>query len=140
MNIGLEERKRGGMILIIGGAYQGKLAYAKNRYPDIVWTDGETCGEEELLECKGIFHFHKLTERMMRDGKDLKSLMELADRLAIKNPEIIIVTDEIGYGIVPVDAFERAYRENTGRVCTALAAKAEEVHRVICGIGTKIKG
>lgn len=128
------------MILIIGGAYQGKLAYAKDRYPDMIWTDGETCSEEELLECRGIFCFHKFIERMMRDGKDLKSLTELIDRLALKNPEIIIVTDEIGYGIVPVDAFEREYRENTGRVCTALAAKAEEVHRVICGIGTKIKG
>ncbi len=128
------------MILIIGGAYQGKLAYAKDRYPEIVWTDGGTCGKEELLECNGIFHFHKLIERMMRDGRDIKSLLELADRLVIKNPEIVIVTDEIGYGIVPADVFEREYRENTGRVCTALAAKAEEVYRVICGIGTKIKG
>lgn len=128
------------MILIIGGAHQGKLAYAREKYPEVSWTDGGTCGEEELSSCGAVFGFHKFIERMMREGKGLKELTEMADRILLQNPDVIIVTDEIGYGIVPADAFEREYRENTGRVCTALAAKAEEVHRVICGIGVKIKG
>ena len=46
----------------------------------------------------------------------------------------------IGCGIVPMDPFQREVREQTGRVCTALAGKARRVHRVICGIGTVIKG
>ena len=53
-----------------------------------------------------------------------------------KNPELVIVTDEIGCGIVPMDPFQREVREQSGRVCTALAGKARRVHRVICGIGT----
>ena len=52
----------------------------------------------------------------------------------------MLITDEIGYGIVPTDAFYREYRETHGRVCTQIAAEAKEVHRVICGIGTVIKG
>ena len=30
------------------------------------------------------------------------------------------MTQEIGYGLVPVDAFDRRYRELTGRICTVL--------------------
>ena len=40
--------------------------------------------------------------------------------------------DEIGNGIVPLDAFEREYREQTGRAEILLAKKADEVVRVIC--------
>ena len=65
---------------------------------------------------------------------------DLAEILYQKNPELVIVTDEIGCGIVPMDPFQREVREQTGRVCTALAGKARRVHRVICGIGTVIKG
>ena len=50
-----------------------------------------------------------------------------------------MICDEIGNGIVPVDGFEREYRERTGKILVALAAGAKEVVRVICGIGQKIK-
>ena len=38
-----------------------------------------------------------------------------------------------------MDTFEREYREQTGRILIELAKEAEEVIRVICGIGQKIK-
>jgi adenosylcobinamide kinase/adenosylcobinamide-phosphate guanylyltransferase len=66
-------------------------------------------------------------------------VMAIAERLIRENPDVVIVTDEIGYGIVPVDKAEREYREVAGRICTRLAAEADEVYRVICGIGTRIK-
>ena len=53
--------------------------------------------------------------------------------------DTIVIADEIGNGIVPLDAFEREYREQTGRAEILLAKKADEVVRVICGIGQKIK-
>ena len=40
------------------------------------------------------------------------------------------MTAEVGYGLVPVDAFERQYREAVGRICTNLAACADRVDRV----------
>ena len=64
---------------------------------------------------------------------------DLAEKLIHGNPAVILVTDEIGYGIVPVDRMEREYREQTGRVCTELAAYSEKVYRVMCGIGQVIK-
>ena len=37
--------------------------------------------------------------------------------------DLVIVCDEIGCGLVPVDAFEREYREAVGRIMTGLTKK-----------------
>lgn len=64
----------------------------------------------------------------------------LAREIAVRNPDIVITVDEIGCGLVPVDEFERACREQTGRICTQLARAAGRVDRVVCGIGVTLKG
>ncbi|MGN0405107.1 MAG: bifunctional adenosylcobinamide kinase/adenosylcobinamide-phosphate guanylyltransferase [Bariatricus sp.] len=125
------------MRMIIGGAFQGKMEYARKIYPGIKWMDGAACSEEELLQCEGICHFHLYIRKAMEEHEEIRLL---ADRIIRENPQIVIITDEIGYGLVPVDAFERRYREETGRICTALAAFSERVDRVVCGIGLPIKG
>ena len=56
-----------------------------------------------------------------------------------KRQDQIIVCNELGCGVVPMDAFERAWRERTGRLGCELAKQAEAVYRVTCGIGTRIK-
>ena len=127
------------MIMIIGGAWQGKTAFAgtlTGLAPD-KWTDGLTCDREALFSCEGILHFHEYVRRALREGWDLSGLLE---RLMAENPGIVIVTNELGYGIVPMDPEERSWREADGRLCALLAAEASEVWRVICGIGQKIKG
>ena len=60
-------------------------------------------------------------------------------RSAMEYPDCILICDEIGNGIVPMEAEERTYRECTGRILEGLAAQADEVVRVVCGIGQKIK-
>ena len=125
------------MELIVGGAYQGKEEYARQRFPEISWADGETCGEDELFGCQGILNFQRYLERRMKEGEPLD---QLAERMYEKNPDMVIVADEIGCGIVPLDPFQRKFREQAGRVCTKLAEKSVRVHRVICGVGMVIKG
>lgn len=125
------------MELIVGGAYQGKEAYARQRFPEISWADGENCTEEEFLSCQGILNFQRYLERRMEEGKPVE---HLAEQMYEKNPDMVIVADEIGCGIVPMDPFQRKFREQAGRVCTKLAEKSVRVHRVICGVGTVIKG
>ncbi|XCP84397.1 bifunctional adenosylcobinamide kinase/adenosylcobinamide-phosphate guanylyltransferase [Roseburia hominis] len=148
---GLVERARDSegrnMRMIIGGAYQGKLAYAKALYPDIDWADGRCCEEEALVRCGGIYHFESYIARMLRgefaggDGQTkISSAEEFCQYISEQNPGLIIVSDEIGYGLVPIDAFDRKYREETGRICTRLAEFADRVDRVVCGVGTVIKG
>lgn len=125
------------MELIIGGAYQGKRAYANNLYTisTSTYLDGETCAFE-LKRVTGMYHLHRFIYRLLKEGKDP---MRTCEQLIEKNPHIIFISDEIGYGIVAMDAFDRIYRETCGRVCCMLAQKAKRVHRVVCGIGSVIK-
>ncbi|MGI6011061.1 MAG: bifunctional adenosylcobinamide kinase/adenosylcobinamide-phosphate guanylyltransferase [Ruminococcus sp.] len=125
------------MKLIIGGAFQGKTEYARQRYGIQRWADGRDCLKDEIYQEEGIHHFHEYIKRMLKEGQDIS---EMAEKLREKNPEAVIVTNELGYGVVPIEAFDRKYRETTGRVCTKLAEYSSEVVRVVCGIGQVIKG
>ena len=49
---------------------------------------------------------------MLEKGQDVD---DLAEKLMRRNPGAVVITDEIGYGIVPADAFLREYREAAGR-------------------------
>ncbi len=124
------------MELIIGGAYQGKQEYAREKFPQIVWADGKTCTLEELLCAQGVYCFHEFVGRMMDQGKDIQRLTK---SILEENPGLIIISDEVGYGVVPTSPRERAFREAVGRACCELAAHADRVHRVVCGTGTVIK-
>lgn len=124
------------MEMIIGGAYQGKSGYASKIFPDVKWVQGGAVTEEELMKAEGVLGFQEYIKKTLKAGENLT---DLAEKLSEKNPKVILVSEEVGYGIVPADAFERQYREAVGRVCTALAQKSSKVTRVICGIGTVIK-
>lgn len=125
------------MILVTGGACQGKTVYAERTYDVKSWIDGGSCAFDEIYACTAIRHFELLVRRMTEAGA---CTSDLAGELAARNPDVVITVDEIGCGLVPVDAFERAYREQAGRICTELAQIAERVDRVVCGIGMTIKG
>ena len=74
--------------------------------------------------------------RHLEAGEDVEKLVE---SLLAGQPDCIILSDEIGNGIVPVDSAEREYREQTGRMLCELAEKASHVERIVCGIGEQIK-
>ena len=67
-----------------------------------------------------------------------EDLSRLADELA-QNYDIILAT-EVGGGVVPMDAAERAAREAAGRLACLLAARADCVVQLFCGIPTVLKG
>ena len=124
------------MELIIGGAFQGKNDYAKKQHPEICWREGRDLGADEIFTVSGVLNLHEFIRKEMQAGQDLEGFGE---ELIRRNPNLILTSCEIGYGVVPVDAFDRAYREKTGRICTVLASYSRKVTRVICGIGTVIK-
>lgn len=110
------------MILIVGGAYQGKEAWAKAQFG---------------TDYKRINAYHQLVKEQLQAGKDP---MEEAKRLLEEETQqLVIISDETGCGLVPMDAFERAWREASGRVNCYFAQQAQQVYRVICGIGERIK-
>ncbi len=52
----------------------------------------------------------------------------------------VITGDEICGGIVPVDAFGRKWRDETGRLYQYLANEADIVDRVFAGLAMRLKG
>lgn len=133
------------MKMIIGGIAQGKLTFAKqlvmksviNQNRNLCNIVDETyTGLEELYEATIINHFHLIVRRLLIENADAK---EIVNQIVIQNPHVILVSTEIGYGIVPIDSFERNYREQTGRLCCTIASKAQEVYRITCGIPVQIK-
>ncbi|MDO5415562.1 MAG: bifunctional adenosylcobinamide kinase/adenosylcobinamide-phosphate guanylyltransferase [Lachnospiraceae bacterium] len=129
------------MELYIGGFAQGKLEYVRRQHPgekfrildgaDRKLEDGRMDGGRLLIN-----HFHGWVKGLIAEGKDAEALTEM---LAKEYPDCIIICDEVGNGIVPVEPFEREYRERLGRILIGLAAKAERVERVSCGIGLRVK-
>lgn len=109
------------MIMIIGGISQGKRAYANGHY-----TDAD----------KHIFYLNEFLREHFENGSDAD--FEIEKRIKA-DPSLIIITDEIGSGVVPIEKKEREFRDFTGEIQVQLAEKADEVIRVICGIGMKIK-
>lgn len=52
----------------------------------------------------------------------------------------VVVCAEVGCGIVPMSASDRAWRDRVGRTCARLAGEAEQVVRLCCGIPQYLKG
>ncbi len=52
------------MKMVIGGAYQGKTDYAKQAYPNLVWSDGASCDLKDIFSCSGIVHFEECGSRI----------------------------------------------------------------------------
>ena len=132
------------MKLVIGGRAQGKLNYVLQHMTDENYQiyDGVFPDEGELFnltkknEWLIVNHFHKWVNKELKENRNPEEEMEAFLKKGVR---FVVISDEIGNGIVPVDAFERDYRERTGRMLITLASQADEVVRVICGIGQKIK-
>lgn len=126
------------MILITGGAYQGKLEAAKNicgkQHPLVA--EGETACLEEMEQADIISHFHLYIKKLMLTGTEPE---EQIQKLVQKNPNIILEVTQLGCGVVPMDAFDRSYREKVGRISCRLAEQAEQVYLVNCGISKQLK-
>lgn len=139
------------MKLIFGGAFQGKLEYAKKNFdiksvhdcgagvsPEATIGGGAVgfVGTEPDFSKDAVCALEKFVLKCVRDGVEAKEYF-------IKNKEkwqdkVLILTD-VSQGIVPMDAELRAFREMNGRLMLYLASEAEEVIRVFCGIGKKVK-
>lgn len=124
------------MILIFGGAYQGKLEYAIKQF-GINEDDIFSCTDEKIDFSKTVItDLEKFTlacvEAELDPIKELKSHRnELEDK--------ILIASDVSQGIVPMDKTQRAWREINGRALIYLAGESEQVIRVFCGIGQKIK-
>lgn len=131
------------MDFIIGGAYQGKKEYVVTHYKikesEIFKGETDSFPQEKngyWSHKKAIADFHMLVLRWIKLGVSAEAMTEM---ILEENPNIIIISNEIGCGIVPITPSEREWREKTGRLCCNLAKMANQVVRVQCGIAKIIK-
>lgn len=107
------------------------LAGALNRIPegtDVV-----------LIDCMTVW----LGNLMHKNGVQKEPYAEVHEFLkTLKNPpcNIVIVTNELGSGIIPPDAMTRTYRDHAGWLNQDLAKIADEVLLVACGLPLTLKG
>ena len=108
------------MKLYIGGAYQGQDELARAENPG----------------AQVEYDFHETIRGLVARGGDPRAF---ARDFVRDHPDAVVVSNEVGAGVVPIDAGERAWREGVGRALTIVAQASEQVTRVVCGIGVRIK-
>jgi adenosylcobinamide kinase / adenosylcobinamide-phosphate guanylyltransferase len=64
---------------------------------------------------------------------------ELADTLAAAAFHSIVVTNEVGMGVVPESALGRVFRDATGRAHQILAQRADEVYAAVLGVILRLR-
>ena len=120
------------MVLIIGGAYQGKLDYAKTTFH---------LSDEDVFICSGdSIDFSKrciyAIEAFSRHCEDPIAYFK-KHREEWEN--CILICQDIFCGVVPMGDDIRAWRQNTGRMCQYLSGEAEKVVRIFCGLEQRLK-
>lgn len=68
-----------------------------------------------------------------------QAIIELADTLKRQQSPVVLVTNEVGLGIVPDNALARAYRDAAGHMNQTIAGVADEVEFVVAGLPMKLK-
>ena len=68
---------------------------------------------------------------------EIKKLAEISYKVSA---QVIIVSNEVGMGLVPDNTLGRVYRDILGRANSIIADKADEVFMMVSGVSLKIKG
>lgn len=114
------------MVLILGGLGAGKRTYAKTLgFSDAEMSNDPRADAPVLVD---------LEAAVKADPASTEALLPLLLR------KKLVLCREVGSGVIPMDPGEREWREATGRLCCALAARADAVVRVVCGVPTALKG
>lgn len=114
------------MVLIVGGMAQGKLDFARKTLGVCTWSEGALGAENCVYGLQQVI-------------RDLPEPRQAIAAWLAEHPEGVLICDEVGCGVTPIDRAERDWRELVGRVCCDLAEEAQAVYRVRCGLGVRLK-
>jgi adenosylcobinamide kinase/adenosylcobinamide-phosphate guanylyltransferase len=150
------------MEVYFGGAFQGKLEYVLEKKGCLKVADGAGCSLKDIKEAQVLNHLHLYIKRLTyKEGAAYNttvddtittddtitadttaktmSAAEIINDIYEDNPDIILICDEVGGGIVPLKKEDRIYRETVGRALCCAVKKSDRVERVMCGIGQCLK-
>jgi adenosylcobinamide kinase/adenosylcobinamide-phosphate guanylyltransferase len=98
---------------------------------------GETASERiVLVECLTLW----LTNLMMAERDVAAASEELVRILPALPGPVVLVSNEVGQGVVPANAMARAFVDHAGRLHQRLAAIATTVTLVVAGLPLQLKG
>ncbi|MCH8612715.1 bifunctional adenosylcobinamide kinase/adenosylcobinamide-phosphate guanylyltransferase [Arsenicicoccus dermatophilus] len=63
----------------------------------------------------------------------MRARTDLVTALRLAPVDVVLVTNEVGWGVVPEHRSGRTFRDELGRVNAAVSAVADRVHLVVCG-------
>ena len=131
----MRERAKGSrMIFVTGPLFAGKQEYIMKA---LGWDEAafEKNAVRDVQDLAALTPFDESEELAAVTPAD--SLEALADSLASKQ---VVIATEVGGGVVPLDPVQRREREAAGRLACLLAARADTVIRVHCGLPCLLKG
>ena len=120
------------MILIIGGAYQGKLEFAKATF-GITDADVYTCDAGNIDFSKRCVY---KIEEFTCGHPDPVGYFQ-THRAEWENS--ILILQDIFCGVVPMGKENRTWRQNTGRLSQYLSKEASQISRIFCGLEQRLK-
>jgi adenosylcobinamide kinase/adenosylcobinamide-phosphate guanylyltransferase len=95
-------------------------------------TDG---GGARLVDCLTLW-----LSNLLHAGRDwAKETEALTDALSRQKSSVVLVTNEVGLGIVPDNALARQFRDAAGILNQIIARVAHEVEFVVAGLPTRVK-
>ncbi|MBJ7408373.1 MAG: bifunctional adenosylcobinamide kinase/adenosylcobinamide-phosphate guanylyltransferase [Bradyrhizobium sp.] len=98
----------------------------------LIATDG---GGARLVDCLTLW-----LSNLMHAGRDWeREVNALAAALIKLESPVVLVTNEVGLGIVPDNALARSFRDAAGIMNQTIAAAADEVEFVVAGLPMKLK-
>lgn len=100
--------------------------------PALVASDGDGA---RLVDCLTLW-----LSNLMHAERDWESEVKaLAGALPRLKSPIVLVTNEVGLGIVPDNALARSFRDAAGIMNQTIATAADEVEFVVAGLPLKLK-
>lgn len=93
-------------------------------------------GRVLLVDCLTLW----LTNHLLA-GSDVEAeISRLADAVSARPGRLVLVANEVGFGIVPENGLARQFRDHAGRLNQRIAAAADAVTLVVAGLPVSVKG
>lgn len=92
-------------------------------------------GNIVLVDCLTLWSSNLL----LADADTSAAATELLAAIGAATGPVILVSNEVGLGIVPDNALARRFRDDVGRLHQAVAALADTVHFVAAGLSLRLK-
>lgn len=84
-----------------------------------------------------------LVSNLLLDSEDIKSIESKIEKILTdlknKNAHVLIVSNEVGLGVVPANKLGRDFRDIAGKINQVVAGKADEVFFIASGIPLELK-